>query len=159
MLTVACTLLVTQSWGANAAPGASESTTGDAIGVAGPTTDILIDVVGHATGSRLQELAADVASKASATQTVSFSGRDLTDGATFQTGTSNGCTVDLNGRSGRLSLEIPIGATILSITGAFYDDSGSSVYTATLLRITRTASGDAVPIECGSTEACRVETP
>jgi hypothetical protein len=37
----------------------------DAYGVAGPTTDILIDVVGYMTSAGLQELVADVATKAS----------------------------------------------------------------------------------------------
>ena len=36
----------------------------DAYGVAGPTTDILIDVVGYMTNTGLQELVADVATKA-----------------------------------------------------------------------------------------------
>ncbi len=39
----------------------------DAYGVAGPTTDILIDVVGYMTNTGLQELVADVATKASTT--------------------------------------------------------------------------------------------
>lgn len=38
----------------------------DAYGVAGPTTDILIDVVGYMTSAGLQELVADVATKANA---------------------------------------------------------------------------------------------
>jgi hypothetical protein len=38
----------------------------DAYGVAGPTTDILIDVVGYMTSAGLQELVADVAAKANA---------------------------------------------------------------------------------------------
>ena len=39
----------------------------DALGVAGPTTDILIDVVGFTTSAGLQELVADVAQKANVT--------------------------------------------------------------------------------------------
>ncbi len=39
----------------------------DAYGVAGPTTDLLIDVVGYMTSAGLQELVADVATKASIT--------------------------------------------------------------------------------------------
>ncbi len=39
--------------------------TWDAFGVAGPTTDILIDVVGYTTNTGLQQLVADVAAKAS----------------------------------------------------------------------------------------------
>ena len=39
----------------------------DAYGVAGPTTDVLIDVVGYTTNTGLQELVADVAAKASIT--------------------------------------------------------------------------------------------
>ena len=38
----------------------------DAYGVAGPTTDVLIDVVGYTTNTGLQELVADVAAKANA---------------------------------------------------------------------------------------------
>ena len=38
----------------------------DAYGVAGPTTDILIDVVGYMTNTGLQELVADVATKVTA---------------------------------------------------------------------------------------------
>ena len=38
----------------------------DAYGVAGPTTDVLIDVVGYTTNTGLQELVADVATKANA---------------------------------------------------------------------------------------------
>jgi hypothetical protein len=40
--------------------------TWDALGVAGPTTDILIDVVGYTTNTGLQQLVADVATKANA---------------------------------------------------------------------------------------------
>ena len=42
--------------------------TWDAFGVAGPTTDILIDVVGYTTNTGLQQLVADVATKASTSQ-------------------------------------------------------------------------------------------
>lgn len=48
----------------------------DAYGQAGPTTDILIDVVGYMTSTGLQELVADVATKAAAADlpTVAYSG-------------------------------------------------------------------------------------
>ena len=48
----------------------------DAYGQAGPTTDILIDVVGYMTSAGLQELVADVATKAAASDvpTVAFAG-------------------------------------------------------------------------------------
>jgi hypothetical protein len=114
----------------------------DAFGAAGPTTEVLVDVVGYTTDSRLKAIETSLASKPDRTQTVTFSGRDLTGLVDFQTGTSNGCTVDLNSRTGTLTLAIPVGAAILNVTGTFFDTSGGSVYTATLQRITTAPSGD-----------------
>ncbi len=78
---------------AQAAPGASESTivsvtiTFDAYGVAGPTTDILIDVVGYTTNNGLQEPVADVALKANAAAVAALPGSNiLAAGAVRQTG-------------------------------------------------------------------------
>jgi hypothetical protein len=108
----------------------------DAFGAAGPTSDVLVDVVGYTTEARLLALEAGLATKPDRTQTVTFSGRDLTGLGDFQTGSSNGCAVDLTGQSGILTLPIPVGATILNVTGTFYDTTGASVYTARLRKTT-----------------------
>lgn len=108
----------------------------DALGVPGPRTDILVDVVGYSTSTGLQELVAAVEAKAPAEETVLFDGRGMVGVGDFQRGTTNGCTVNLNARSGTLPLEIPTGATILAVSAVVYDGSGTNVHTARLNRVT-----------------------
>ena len=108
----------------------------DALGVAGPTTDILIDVVGYSTSTGLQELVDAVENKAPAEETVTFDGFAMHDLGAFQLGSSNGCAVSLNERTGKLQLPIPTGATILGVTAVVYDDFSANPYTADLVRLT-----------------------
>lgn len=114
----------------------------DAYGQAGPTTDILVDVVGYASSSTLAELQSKISTKADSTQTVVSDGRGLVlNQLAKDKGSSNGCTVSYDGRTGYLPLEIPVGSTILNVTGSFYDDAGASTYTALLYREERVNGG------------------
>lgn len=113
----------------------------DAFGAAGPTSDVLVDVVGYTTDARLRALEAAIATKPDRTQTITVSGRDLTDAGAFQTGTVNGCTSDISGQRGILTLPLPVGATILNVTGTFFDSS-LGTYRAAPRRVTPIATGD-----------------
>lgn len=109
----------------------------DALGSAGPTTDILIDVVGYATSTGLQELLVGQVTVAGSNMVVT--------GTNTGVGTANGCFVNLTGRTGVLPLDIPVGATILNVTGVFYDGTGPP-YAARLRRVFTTASGDSTEV-------------
>lgn len=113
----------------------------DAFGATGPTSDVLVDVVGFTTDAKLRALEAAVATKPDRTQTITLSGRDLTDNSDFQAGTVNGCTADLTGQRGLLTVPIPVGATILNVTGTFFDSSAGT-YRAALRRVTTVGTGD-----------------
>jgi len=114
------------------------------VAVANGTVNVVGDVVGYYTDTSLKALQGDIdaleASKADTTRTVTFSGQHLTGLLDFQTGSINGCTADRTGRNGVLMLPIPVGSTILNVTGTFYDRSGPAEYEAILQRVTTGAT-------------------
>lgn len=130
----------------------------DAFGAAGPTSDVLVDVVGYttdatlkalqaglaATETRLGNVEAGLASKPGRIKTITFSGKDLSGNGDFRRGAVNNCSNDAQNRAGSITLEIPVGATILDVTATFLDTLGTSVYTARLHRVVTGAGGDSV---------------
>jgi hypothetical protein len=91
----------------------------DAYGQAGPTTDILIDVVGYMTSAGLQELVADVATKANAADVYTKSQVDartlfatVAANATLVAGRQNGATAVTDGGAGTYT--VTFGSTDIS---------------------------------------------
>jgi len=134
----------------------------DAYGQAGPTTDILIDVVGYTTSAGLQELVADVATKANATDVYTKTEVDakLASTVNLQVGIasatadndsaewSNGCVSQTASPfTVRLGVDLPIGATITALTG-YMRGSGATLelrrttgVTTGLVTVTSTSAG------------------
>jgi len=128
----------------------------DAFGVAGRTTDVLIDVVGYTTNTGLQQLVADVTLKANAADVYTRAQTDAkfattgstTLGAASFTADSavvnwtNGCLRNSAGSfEVRSAVQLPVGVTITGITGAIIDGNAANS-TFTLSRL----SGDFVPV-------------
>jgi hypothetical protein len=126
----------------------------DAYGAAGRTTDILIDVVGYTTNTGLQELVADVAAKANASDVYTkaqvdakfaTTGRLVVGAASFTADTAtvdwtNGCARQTVGSfSVRAGLQLPVGVTITKLTG-FIIDNNASNGTLQLRRVTNSNS-------------------
>lgn len=107
--------------------------TWDANGVVGPTTDILIDVVGYTTSSTLDALR---------TETVTFTGLGLAGTGSFALALTNGCGHNGGGPTSYLPLPVPEGARILNVSLVVYDSSSSAAWTADLLRYVPQSNGD-----------------
>jgi hypothetical protein len=108
--------------------------------VSGPTAEVLVDVVGYTTRSGLADLQAQL--DVARTQTVTYSGYDMTGFGNFQISTLNGCAVDYLGREGQLVLPLPLGASILGINATVLDDVGTTPYGLALRRFTTFPMGD-----------------
>ncbi len=104
----------------------------DAYGVAGRTTDILIDVVGYTTNIGLQQLVADVYTKAQVDAKFATTGR-LTVGAASLT--ADNAFVNFTGGCSRqdnvphrlvAGLQLPVGVTITKLTGQIIDSNAAN---------------------------------
>jgi hypothetical protein len=124
--------------------------TWDAYGVAGPTTEILVDIVGYTTNAGLQALAAEVASKANTADVYTKAQTDAkfatsakltlsTAGFTADNSIvnwTNGCVrQDVAPFTVRAGLQLPVGVTITRISG-YLIDSNAANGTLRLVRVT-----------------------
>ncbi len=123
----------------------------DAYGQAGQTTDILVDVVGYLTNTGLQELVADVATKANAADVYTkaqIDGKFATTGsqvlgaasftANTQTTWVNGCIRESGGdNTVRSAVQLPVGVTITSVSARVVD-SNAAAGQVRLFRLTTT---------------------
>jgi hypothetical protein len=135
----------------------------DAFGVAGPTTDVLIDVVGYTTNAGLQQLVADVAAKANAADVYSKAEVDqkfattgtLRVGAAAFVAESDGAWADgcFRRTTGdnvvRAGLQLPAGVRITKLTALMFDN-GIGVGVTRLRRLTSSGTSTLASVTSGN---------
>lgn len=112
------------------------------------TVFVIADVVGYYTRAGLADLQSQL--NALRTQTVTFSGYDMQTVGSLSTiiGSTNSCAVMYDSQYGFLSLPLPLGATITSVTASIYP---ASSFTIEFERRTSASAGEsATPIGSAS---------
>jgi hypothetical protein len=101
---------------------------------------VLGDIVGYHTNTGLADLQSQLDGLRN--QTITFSGYDMqvVAGSTTNIGTSNGCAATIGDSSGFLSLPIPLGARLTSVSAEIFPVGG---FTVNLERRTSSAGGEA----------------